>query len=395
MTSSGLGPALSSNTNPFTSSELQFRGNTAAAGAGPASQAASGIPSGFRLTTIGSEPMTLLPPTLAKSRPSLAKRLSISFDYLPLDGTGSARRHRVVLGASSNMNGGRSVNKFAIVQSSKCGSYGVDLHFRLFFDPGTDRMVIFNLATKQMTARSICDMTSNMEIELEPYSPTMLDAGSWAIFTPSGRHALDFSILLRRHVVISKAPPQDLAPRAISSKRPLEISQPLDSATRGKYDDDKQAEEGIVRSTMIIFQSVPVAPLIDISASTTGQGYVVPLVAHPLEQLRMGDKACITGPVGEEYAQHSQLPGDIAVVKVIRTPSYDIQLGASDPSAMQISRAAEMWLKEYKNHSKLSQQTTVVRIHEAYARFLSLYMEHVDAPALASCRGQDPNPMCT
>lgn len=106
-------------------------------------------------------------------------------------------------------------------------------------------------------------------------------------------------------------------------------------------------------------------------------------------------------------------------MKVIRTPSHDIQLGASDPSAMKISRAAEMWLKEYKNHSKLSQhvsakcqkegilfmtadlslastgQTTVVRLHEADARFLSLYMEHVDAPALASCRGQDPNPMCT
>ncbi|KAG7148496.1 Membrane-associated tyrosine- and threonine-specific cdc2-inhibitory like protein [Verticillium longisporum] len=121
------------------------------------------------------------------------------------------------------MNGGRSVNKFAI------GSYGVDLHFRLFFDPGTDRMVIFNLATKQMTARS-------------------------------------------------------------------------------QYHDDQK--------------------------------------------------------------------------HVIRTPSYDIQLGASDPSAMQISRAAEMWLKEYKNHSKLSQQTTVVRIHEAYARFLSLYMEHSEADAL-------------
>lgn len=325
MTSSGLGLALSSDTNPFTSSELQFRGNTAAAVAGPASQAASGDTEPFssddhRLRAddasasdsrkVTSEPCQATIRIILE--PASTALGSISFDYSPLDGTGSARRHRVVLGASSNMNGGRSVNKFAIAQSSKCvgftiqsanspGPHGVDLHFRLFFDPGTDRMVIFNLATKQMTARSICDIASNMKIELEPYSPTMLDAGSWAIFTPSGRHALDFSILPRRHVVISKAPTQDLAPRAVSSKRPLEISQPLDLAKRGKYDDDKQAEEGIVRSTMIIFQSVPLAPLTDVSASTTGQGHVVPLVAHPLEQLRMGDKACIIGLGGEEY----------------------------------------------------------------------------------------------
>ncbi|KAH6705535.1 kinase-like domain-containing protein [Verticillium dahliae] len=347
MTSSGLGLALSSDTNPFTSSELQFRGNTAAAVAGPASQAASGDTEPFssddhRLRAddasasdsrkVTSEPCQATVRIILE--PASAALGSISFDYSPLDGTGSARRHRVVLGASSNMNGGRSVNKFAIAQSSK-------------------------------------------------------------------------------HVVISKAPIQDLAPRAVSSKRPLEISQPLDLAKRGKYDDDKQAEEGIVRSTVIVFQSVPLAPLTDVSASTTGQGHDVPLVAHPLEQLRMGDKADIIGLGGEEYvltreanimttrntqvfqAQHSQLPGDMAVVKVIRTPSHDIQLGASDPSAMKISRAAEMWLKEYKNHSKLSQHTTVVRLHEADARFLSLYMEHVDAPALASCRGQDPNPMCT
>ncbi|KAK1948756.1 kinase-like protein [Colletotrichum sublineola] len=84
-------------------------------------------------------------------------------------------------------------------------------------------------------------------------------------------------------------------------------------------------------------------------------------------------------------AEYSHVPG-VAVVKVLRTPSYLVQSGIPDESATKIVGTSEMWLKEVKNHSKLSQHAAIVSLYGANDRFLSLYMEYLDAPNLASYR---------
>lgn len=420
MTGSGSAAPSSGDTNPFTNSELQVRTDTASAAVGsPPSHASSGDTNPFssgerRRLGLGADDAPAPVPALAsdacltpsrhlhpasvriilESAPTASD--PVSLDYSPLGaGTDNDQRHRVLLSTGSNVTSGRATNKLAIAQSSKyvgftiqsadsagmrSGGQCLDLHFRLFFDPGKDRMVILNMATKHMIAKDIGEMASSKEIRFETQSLTMLDAGSWAIFGPSGRHALDLSILPRRHTSISRGAYEEPTSRAASSKRPLETSQPLDPAKRGKHDGGKDVEGDDAGSTTVVFQAVPLSPSAVIQAPATGQAdtaTLVPLVTHPLEQLGVGDRACIIGPGGDEYvltrgtnimtntntkvfrAQHSQVPGGLAVVKVIRTPSHDVQPGASDPSAMQVRRAAEMWLREYKIHSKLSQHVSI------------------------------------
>ncbi|KXH36078.1 hypothetical protein CSAL01_13381 [Colletotrichum salicis] len=84
-------------------------------------------------------------------------------------------------------------------------------------------------------------------------------------------------------------------------------------------------------------------------------------------------------------AQHSRVV-EVTAVKVLRTPSYRVDLGTPDQSASKIARICEMWLKEFKNHSKLFQHAAIVRLYDADARLLSFYMEHVAAPNLSSYR---------
>jgi serine/threonine protein kinase len=48
-----------------------------------------------------------------------------------------------------------------------------------------------------------------------------------------------------------------------------------------------------------------------------------------------------------------------------------------------VIRQADMWLREYKSHDNLRHKS-IVRLYGGDARYLSLYMEHIDAPDLAS-----------
>ncbi|KAI8216696.1 hypothetical protein K4K54_012514 [Colletotrichum sp. SAR 10_86] len=94
-------------------------------------------------------------------------------------------------------------------------------------------------------------------------------------------------------------------------------------------------------------------------------------VGHPLEHLRPGARAKITSSQGDYAitygenimfarnslvfkAEHTRIPGP-TVVKVLRTPSHPVTTGVPDESASKIARTSEMWLKEFKNHSKLSE----------------------------------------
>ncbi|GKT61104.1 hypothetical protein ColTof3_08443 [Colletotrichum tofieldiae] len=101
-------------------------------------------------------------------------------------------------------------------------------------------------------------------------------------------------------------------------------------------------------------------------------------IRHPLEQLKPGARAKITSDRGDYTlaycesimfmenslvfkAQHPRVAGVVAV-KVLRTPSYPVNSGTPGQSASKIARASEMWPKEFKNHSKLSQHDTTVHV---------------------------------
>ncbi|KAH9433941.1 hypothetical protein MCOR02_005976 [Pyricularia oryzae] len=78
---------------------------------------------------------------------------------------------------------------------------------------------------------------------------------------------------------------------------------------------------------------------------------------------------------------HKQNNG-AAVIKVIRSPSGPVEEGGSGKIAQAIHRSGHVWVQEVKNHSRLSEQPSVIRLFDADSKVFALYMEHVEAPSL-------------
>ncbi|KAL2755614.1 hypothetical protein ACRALDRAFT_1076843 [Sodiomyces alcalophilus JCM 7366] len=291
---------------------------------------------------------------------------------------------------------GRSINPRKLI-------LGEALNVDLYCDPSGDRMIIINLNTdiiklkRSAAGQGEDSAVARPAIELKINTPIFLDPGSWVISTTEEeRHMLQVSILPRGYV--SSMAVEAHTWNRQSSKRAFEASQPIAPVKKGKLK-DASPEPGAT----VVFQAVPVSQ--DESAVATrevAEKSAVPGIHHPLERLEPGATAKIISRHGGYSlthcetimlmknslvfkAMHSNIPG-VAVVKVLRTPSYPVESGMPDESATKIVRTSEMWLKEFRNHSKLSQHEAVVRLYDADARFLSLYMEHVEAPNLASYR---------
>ncbi|KAK1974626.1 kinase-like domain-containing protein [Colletotrichum cereale] len=352
-----------------------------------------------------------------------APRKPMSIKVAPRSSSTTAYQQPAILDAAAGPDG-PAVSKLAVAQSgldisfhilvdSACGrsmsprmiSLGEALKLDLYCDPGGDRIIIINMQADSIVLdRSAGEQDevsaiSRSVIELKPSTPTFLDPGLWSIFrTAEGLHILDLCILPRQYVSVTAVEAHTRGRQ--SSKRVLEASQPMKSAKKGKLE-----HSSLKPGDAIAFQATPVSDgLGTVAVRETAQKpcRAASSVRHPLEQLEPGARANITDHQ-DNYtltycetimlmksslvfkAKHSRVPG-VAVVKVLRTPSYPVSSGMFDESAPKIVHTSEMWLKEVKNHSKLSHHAAIVSLYGADARFLSLYMEHVDAPNLASYR---------
>ena len=81
-------------------------------------------------------------------------------------------------------------------------------------------------------------------------------------------------------------------------------------------------------------------------------------------------------------AEHSQVPAGLIVVKVLKTRS-PATVKNEVAGARDVVRQAHIWLREVHTQENLEHKS-IVRLYGGDARFLSLYMEHVDAGDLSS-----------
>ncbi|KAI6601849.1 hypothetical protein MCOR12_004136 [Pyricularia oryzae] len=135
-----------------------------------------------------------------------------------------------------------------------------------------------------------------------------------------------------------------------------------------------------------------------------------------MQYLHAGDKARIIGPSGEDYtvtydkqlairenchvftAQHSSFPENngAAVVKVIRLPSGPVKQGESGKEVQKIYSLGKIWVQEVRNHLRLSEHPSIVRLFDADSRLFALYMEHIKALSLLYYRKPTvAGPYCT
>ncbi|KAI9150050.1 Calcium/calmodulin-dependent protein kinase type 1 [Paramyrothecium foliicola] len=95
-------------------------------------------------------------------------------------------------------------------------------------------------------------------------------------------------------------------------------------------------------------------------------------------------------PLSSVYtAEHSSHPDEVITVKVLKTKTLSTRNTGTtaskrpDESHMNVIRQADLWLREYQSQEPLLHDS-LVRLYGGDARFLSLYMEHVDAPDISA-----------
>jgi len=378
-------PASSGATSPFTSSELQGRINTTA-------------PAGDELQPVLQNLQEEVPQHLHPSvRIIIEYSHAISIDVTPAGSTDSdadaaSRQRYIELNAAQSSP--NAFRKLAVVQSQKdlgvtikastTARKGPILHCRLSFDPVADRITISNRDGKSVLAIPLdrgSPAQSRQPIELKTYFAEILESGSWAILTGSKQHILNLSILPRRNITVVRTPDEPIGSALPGTKRQHELSQP----TAGEAKKEKSGDKDSVAQATIVFQPAPEAIEAkaepprqqEKSLTTGGQGNAVLGLSHPFEDLRLGDRAKIIGPDGEDYtlsygkmislranshvftAQHSGLTEKLKVVKVIRSPSGPIAPRESRDVAERVQRMGELWLKEVKIHSQLSQHVSI------------------------------------
>ncbi|KAH8836617.1 hypothetical protein MCOR01_011575 [Pyricularia oryzae] len=318
------------------------------------------------------------------------------------------------------------------------------LHCTFVFDPAADRIVLRNLDNKSVTFKTLArekmpaelglegkDLSiprSVQSVEIEPDDFKLLEAGPWAIYAASGQEVLEFSILARSGISIIPNPivPSNAKTTLQGTKRQLASSQAGDPgpSKKGKFREPDKEDKAT-----IVFQPVPVqavrqfdypsalakTPASVPAANAAGRG-LLPFRGHPMQYLHAGDKARIIGPSGEDYtvtydkqlamrenchvftAQHFSFPEDngAAVVKVIRLPSGPVKQGESGKEAQKIYNLGKVWVQEVRNHLRLSEHLSIVRLFDADSRLFALYMEHVKALSLFYYRKPTvAGPYCT
>jgi tRNA A-37 threonylcarbamoyl transferase component Bud32 len=282
----------------------------------------------------------------------------------------------------------------------------------LYYDPASDKVVFLNksdvpiaLSSVSQTPTASPPMLSDRHV-INPGLAKALRPATWRI-TFRDMAVLDFRILEKRPITILQpgpalvedVPSADVSSERIhtSSKRSMSPSDLGDKRVKRRISGGSEAgDDGVVmflRPTAdpLVFPLPNARQSRELSSATAhalldaekGETVVAPAVCELDEyQLTKRDRIAATA-LSEVYtASHSQVPDDIVTVKVLKTRVAN----PSDKPLVHersVIRQADMWLRECQSQEDL-QHESIVRYYGGDARFLSLYMEHVDAQDLTS-----------
>jgi serine/threonine protein kinase len=278
----------------------------------------------------------------------------------------------------------------------------------LYYDPASDNQILLNRSDVPISLAPVQgDHTagSGAKYAVNPGTPKALSPGTWRI-TVHDTPVLDFRILEKRPATLR--PPQPAVVEDVTSltssdiinssgKRSLAAE---DSTTRGEKkartgDDEAERGDGV-----IMFLRPAAEPLVFPLPTAAKAGAVTITNGHPLLDMQKDDTVAIPGSCEiDEYqvtkrdqiastvlssvftAEHSNVPDGIVTVKVLKTRVLNPNVKPQE-SERNVIRQADMWLREYQSQDDLKHDS-IVRLYGGDARFLSLYMEHVDARDLS------------
>jgi hypothetical protein len=286
----------------------------------------------------------------------------------------------------------------------------------LYYDPASDNQILVNRSDIPLNLSRVSQQPTSpgpgLEYVVNPASPRALSPGTWRI-NVNDVDVLDFRILEKRHV----------ARRVPSTSSSSEGSVSSDMAnTSGKRsfagDDDGEGPERKLRITdatggrddgVIMFFRPKTGPLVfplpkATTASSSNRKELAPFTGQPLLEMQKdetveipdgcemesytitkGDAIASTSQSSVFKASHSGVPEETIVVKVLKTrlPANSNVVARPQEAERNVIRQADIWLREFQQHSKL-EHDRIARLYGGDARYLSLYMEHVQSRDLTA-----------
>ncbi|KAK5992591.1 Serine/threonine-protein kinase StkP-like protein [Cladobotryum mycophilum] len=281
----------------------------------------------------------------------------------------------------------------------------------LYYDPASDKVIFLNrsdvpLLLGRVSSTSASPPPINENHVINPGSAKALKPGTWRIKVRD-LAVLDFRILEKRPITIYQPQPSMEISEDSSLSSFVTSDQVNTSMKRGLSPDnegnkrvkrrisDTGADDGAI---MFLGPAEPlVFPLPNAregkELSTTnghalldaeqGETIAVPGVCELAEyQVTKREPIASTALSAVYTATHSSVPNNIVTVKVLKTRAANPD---NKPLVHErnVIRQADMWLRECQSQQDL-QHESIVRYYGGDARFLSLYMEHVDAKDLTA-----------
>lgn len=286
----------------------------------------------------------------------------------------------------------------------------------LYYDPASDNQIFLNCSDLPLILTRVSQhpVTSpGLEYTIDPHTTKKLTPGTWRIKVVD-IDVIDFRIVEKRPAVLrhtstaASSSSASLSDAVNSSgKRALA---PEDSATmpdkRLRADDSIAcSDEGVVMfmrpgntAEPLVFplpcedkgkeiMSTNGNPLLDLE-----DGAVVEIPGGEIYTIKKVDLIASTSLSAVARAEFSKVPDSIITVKVLRTSLTQKASAMVRPQDAErnVIRQADTWFREFLNHEQLNHKA-IPRLFAGDARYLSLYMEHIDAKDLTA-RGiwQDP-----
>ncbi|KAK7740616.1 hypothetical protein SLS62_011057 [Diatrype stigma] len=281
----------------------------------------------------------------------------------------------------------------------------------LYYDPASDSLILLNKSDVPITLARISHPGpggANFDQEIVPANTKELLPGTWRI-SVSGTPVLDFRILEKRPV-IRKIPGVSPESSFIGSddvlnssmKRSLSPSSdggPDDNNSKKLRVDDPQEKN---KDGVIIFLGPKDESLVFPLPNAAKTKEVAIPNGHALLQIEKDETASVPGGCEiDQYqltkrdqiattvassvftAEHSNVQDGLITVKVLKTRAINSDSRPPQESHKNVIRQADVWLREYQSQEDLKHES-IVKLYGGDARYLSLYMEHVDGKDLAA-----------
>ncbi|OTA94152.1 hypothetical protein M434DRAFT_278431 [Hypoxylon sp. CO27-5] len=281
----------------------------------------------------------------------------------------------------------------------------------LYYDPASDSLILWNKSDVPIVLARTSQLGpaggSNYDQEIVPLTTKDLSPGTWRI-SVSAIPVLDFRILEKRPATL-------LIPRNSFDTSMTMSADVLNSFGKRSFlsdagDDEPDSpvaekrarrEDGMEKESVIIFMGSKDEELRFPYPSAAKTKEVAIPNGHALLEVQKDETVSIPGGVEPDRyqlikreqiattgassvftAEHSSVPDGVITVKVLKTRGPNSDARPQD-THRNVIRQADIWLREYQSQEDL-QHESIVRLYGGDARYLSLYMEHVDGKDLAA-----------